>query len=103
MAVLLNPILRAERDRRGLAVAQIVQAGVLPNPQIIGGQDFVIGGNAVGAVNPFALGGGWDVTSLITLKSKMKAAMRAIEVVFIGVVADSGIDFAEVEEEFSTQ
>ena len=34
VAILLNPVLRADRDRRGLARAQLVAAGVLPNPEI---------------------------------------------------------------------
>jgi outer membrane protein, heavy metal efflux system len=34
IAVLANPKLRAERNRRGLAEAQLIQAGILPNPSI---------------------------------------------------------------------
>src|ERR1700731_4161455 len=34
IAAYLNPALRSTRDRRGLAVAQLIQAGVLPNPQV---------------------------------------------------------------------
>ena len=33
-AVIANPVLRSVRDARGLAGAQIIQAGILPNPQI---------------------------------------------------------------------
>src|SRR5437016_4750636 len=31
LAVVLNPSLRAERDGRGIAQAQLIQAGLLPN------------------------------------------------------------------------
>ena len=32
IAVLANPKLRADRNRRGVAEAQLIQAGILPNP-----------------------------------------------------------------------
>jgi len=34
MAVIANPALRAVRDLRGVAGAQIIQAGILPNPRL---------------------------------------------------------------------
>jgi outer membrane protein TolC len=74
LAVLLNPTLRADRDRRGLATAQLIQAGVLPNPQISYGRDYVIGGNTAGTITAFGLSGSWDFTSLITLLPKIEAA-----------------------------
>jgi len=74
LAVMLNPTLRSDRDRKGLAAAQTVQAGVLPNPQISYGRDFVIGGNTADTITAFGLSGSWDVTSLITLIPKMEAA-----------------------------
>src|SRR5262245_21907170 len=33
MAVIVSPQLRALRDQRGVAQAQVIQAGILPNPQ----------------------------------------------------------------------
>ena len=33
LAVIANPKLRASRDERQLAAAQLLQAGILPNPQ----------------------------------------------------------------------
>lgn len=74
IAVLMNPTLRADRDRRGLAQAQLVQAGVLPNPQLSWGNDFVIGGNTAGTMTAFGLGGSWDVTELLTLLPKIASA-----------------------------
>ena len=61
LAVLLNPTLRADRDRRGLASAQLIQAGVLPNPQIAFGRDYVVGGNTAGTITAFGLSGSWDI------------------------------------------
>ena len=34
IALYSNPALRAIRDRRGLAAAQVIQAGILPNPVV---------------------------------------------------------------------
>src|ERR1700758_1011833 len=34
LAVIASPKLRAIRDQRGVAAAQLLQAGILPNPQI---------------------------------------------------------------------
>ena len=41
LAVLLNPALRALRDQAGEARAQLLKAGILPNPQWTGNLDFV--------------------------------------------------------------
>src|SRR5579862_700968 len=40
IAVIVNPSLRAERQRRNIATAELVQAGLLPNPQLVGSIDF---------------------------------------------------------------
>src|SRR5207247_2119792 len=40
LAVVLHPDLRADRDARNLAAAQLLQAGLLPNPQLVAGVDF---------------------------------------------------------------
>src|SRR5580693_5033831 len=62
MAVLVNPSLRAARDQRGLAAAQLLQAGILPNPQVNFGEDYPYGGAINGAVTASAIGVSWDVT-----------------------------------------
>lgn len=85
LAVLLNPTLRADRDRRGLATAQLVQAGVLPNPQITYGRDFVVGGNTAGTVTAFGFGASWDVTSLVTLSTRREAARANVRSVDLDV------------------
>src|SRR4051794_35819849 len=46
LAVIANPSLRGERDRRNIASAQLVQAGLLPNPQLTAGLDFPRGAAA---------------------------------------------------------
>src|SRR2546430_14856740 len=48
IALYSNPALRAIRDRRGLAAAQLVQAGILPNPVVSYSRDYVTGGTRLG-------------------------------------------------------
>ena len=74
IAAYLNPALRSTRDRRGLAVAQLIQAGVLPNPQISYTRDYVTGGNTAGTSNAFNFNASWEVTSLLPLLPKHTAA-----------------------------
>ena len=44
LAVLVNPSLRSERDRRSVACAQLLQAGLLPNPQFTYAPEFPTAG-----------------------------------------------------------
>ncbi len=48
IALYSNPALRSIRDRRGLASAQLIQAGILPNPVVSYERDYVTGGNTLG-------------------------------------------------------
>jgi cobalt-zinc-cadmium efflux system outer membrane protein len=74
LAVVINPGLRAQRDQREIAQAQLLTAGILPNPQLTYSYDWVTGGRTIGTVNPYGLGANWDVTSLISHDAKVKAA-----------------------------
>jgi outer membrane protein TolC len=74
LAVLNNPRLRALRGQRGIAQAQLLQAGILPNPQLAYNLDAPFGGNTKGLVNAFGLGLTWEVTSLLTRGAKVDAA-----------------------------
>ncbi len=74
LAVIANPTLRAIRDQRGIATAQLLQAGILPNPQFSYSLDVPTGGNTQDTVNAFGLGLGWDITSLIAHGAKQEIA-----------------------------
>ena len=74
IAVVTNPALRAERDRRGVVSAQLLQAGILPNPTLSYSSDFPIGGNTAGTVTAYGLGLDWDVKALLTRGAKVDAA-----------------------------
>jgi cobalt-zinc-cadmium efflux system outer membrane protein len=88
IAVLANPRLRAERNRRGLAQAQLLQAGILPNPQLAYNIDPVTGGNTTGTVTGYGVTASWEVTSLITRPAKVKAAKQNADSVSLDVAWD---------------
>jgi cobalt-zinc-cadmium efflux system outer membrane protein len=56
LAVLLNPSLRAIRDQRAVSSAQVLDAGLLPDPDLSFSLDVPTGGNTAGRVNAYGLG-----------------------------------------------
>jgi outer membrane protein TolC len=74
IAVIVSPQLRAVRDQRGLAQAQVVQAGILPNPQWSQSADFPHGNTDPTLVTGRTLGIGWDVSALLTHHDDVAAA-----------------------------
>jgi outer membrane protein, heavy metal efflux system len=74
IAVIANPALLAERDRRGIAKAQLLQAGILPNPTFSYSLDIPTGGNTDGTVNAYGLGLDWDIKALLTRGAQVEAA-----------------------------
>src|SRR2546430_5281228 len=76
IALYSNPALRAIRDRRGLAAAQLVQAGILPNPVVSYSRDYVTGGNTAGATNRYKFSARLGIGLLISIFPKRNAARR---------------------------
>jgi len=74
LAVLANPGLRAERDRRGLADAALLEAGLLPNPQLSASLEIPTGGLTQGTVNGYGLGLGWDVSALLSRSARVRSS-----------------------------
>jgi outer membrane protein TolC len=79
MVVIVSPELRALRDQRGVANAQVLQAGILPNPQF--GYTFdQLHGDAAQAVlsgpltNGNSYGLSWDTTALLVHHDAVAAA-----------------------------
>jgi outer membrane protein TolC len=72
LAVLANPSLRAVRDQRGIASAQVLQAGLLPNPALTSEGEFPL--RAPGEVNSYTVDAAWDISGLITRGAKRDAA-----------------------------
>jgi outer membrane protein, heavy metal efflux system len=76
IALYSNPALRSIRDRRRLAVAQVIQAGILPNVVVSYARDYVTGGNTAGTTTGYNLSAGWEFSSLIPFLPKQTAARK---------------------------
>jgi len=74
MAVIVSPQLRALRDQRGVAQAQVLQAGLLPNPQLGYSVDQPHGVNVPGLINGKSLGLSWDFTALLGRQDRVSSA-----------------------------
>jgi len=85
IALYSNPALRAIRDRRGLAAAQLIQAGILPNPVVSYARDFVTGGNTAGTITGYNLTAAWEFTALIPFLPKQTAARKNFRAVDLDV------------------
>jgi len=86
LAVIANPKLRALRDRKGLAQAQLLQAGILPNPTFSYSLDIPSAGATTGTVKAYGLGLNYDIRSLITHAAKVAAAKSQVAAVDLDVV-----------------
>ncbi len=75
LAVQNSPDLRAARARRGVAQAQVIQAGLLPDPVLSGSYNVLLAGpafaNAIGATLT------QNVSALVTLSARRRAARQA--------------------------
>jgi outer membrane protein TolC len=75
LAVRNNPDLVAARQQRGVAQAQVLAAGILPNPVVSGSYGFLIGGP--GTTAALTAGLSQDLKSLVTLSSTRAAAAHS--------------------------
>src|SRR6266704_630960 len=85
IALYSNPALRAIRDRRGLAAAQLIQAGILPNPVVSYAHDFVTGGSTAGTRDGYTFSAGWEFSALIPFLPKQTAARKNFQSVDLDV------------------
>ena len=74
LAVLRNPELRGVRDQHTIANAQVLQAGLLPDPQISYSFSAPSGGTDLGMNNAFGIALNWQATALIWRENKITAA-----------------------------
>jgi outer membrane protein TolC len=77
LAVVNNPDLKAARAQQGVAEAQLLQAGLLPNPSFNGSYTPVLSGP--GVTPAWTAGFTEDIRSLITLSNRRKAASAAAQ------------------------
>ncbi|MFQ5674114.1 MAG: TolC family protein [Nitrospinales bacterium] len=85
LAVLANPKLKAIRDQRLIAGAQLLQAGLLPNPQFSINPAFPVSGNTQGVLTALGFGLNVNVVKLLTRKPRMEAAERQAVAVDLNV------------------
>ena len=74
LAVIQNPELRAVRSKQGVADAQLLQAGLLPNPRLAYNYATVTGGLDQGKVQGYGVSLDWEFTALLTRSNKLLAA-----------------------------
>ena len=79
MSVFASPQLRTVRDQRGLAQAQVVQAGILPNPQLSQAVDVPRGNADPTLVNGRNLGLSWDLSALLSHHEDVVAARKSAQ------------------------
>lgn len=75
LALARNPALRAVRARRGIAQAQLLQAGLLPNPVLSGAFLPLISGG--GSVPAWTAGLTQDIKALVTYRARRRGARDA--------------------------
>jgi len=79
-----NPELRAARAQHGVAVAQLLQAGLLPNPGASASRGYLVSGGGFTTAWTAALS--LDVKSLLTLAPKREAAEAGAQAVDAGLL-----------------
>ncbi len=85
VAVLANPDLMALRDTHDEAAAQLVGAGLLPNPDFSGSLDHPYGSGSQGTVNAPTLGLSLDLSRLRGRAARVAAASASLDAVDLGI------------------
>lgn len=78
LAVQNSPDLRAIRARRGVAQAQVIQAGLLPDPVLAGSYGVLLAGPDF--ANAFSASLPADIAALVTLSARQAASKAAQQV-----------------------
>jgi len=84
LAVAANPDLRIARAARGVAAAQVIAAGLLPNPQLSASLDVPTQDSAA-AVTAVSLGAAIDLLGFMTRAAEKDAARRGLASVDLGL------------------
>ncbi|MBX6422834.1 TolC family protein [Thermosulfurimonas sp. F29] len=74
LAVVTNPELRVIRDEKGIASAQVLKAGLLPNPRLGLEYEVPTGGETTGTVNAYTLHLDWEITALLSRSARVSSA-----------------------------
>uniref|UniRef100_UPI00267D4E33 TolC family protein n=1 Tax=Sphingomonas populi TaxID=2484750 RepID=UPI00267D4E33 len=84
LALERDPDVRAVRARHGLADAQLLQSGILPNPMLNGAVLPLLSG--IGTVPAWSIGISQDIKALVTYRAKRRAAEYAARQVYADVL-----------------
>jgi outer membrane protein TolC len=79
-----NPDLRAARARLGIGEAQIIEAGILPNPQVAASYPFFLAG--AGGSNAFNVGLAQDLKSILLRPIKREVAENAAAEIYASML-----------------
>ncbi len=74
LAVIQNPRLKAERDNKFIASAQILQADIIPNPEISYSFEAPVGGNTSDKVNAYGINLDWNISYFVTRHTNILSA-----------------------------
>lgn len=85
VAVVSNPSLRTLRDDRGIARSQIIEAGILPNPQFAYSSDSPSFGNTAGTRTADSESLSWDVSKLNPRASRIRSASLSADAVNLDI------------------
>jgi outer membrane protein TolC len=77
LAVDQNPMLRAARADRGVGQAELLSAGVLPNPRFEGAVDFPVSGPDARVIG-YGAGLTWNVTPLVSRAARVGSAEESL-------------------------
>lgn len=80
-----SPALQALRAQRGVAGAQVVAAGILPNPQLSSSIDVPVAGQTGGASVGGSAGLSWSITSLLGRSDRIDSARESSQQVALDV------------------
>lgn len=84
IADVANPELRAARDQLGVAKAQLIAAGVLPNPTLSLGLSLPFG-NLSGLSRGYSAGIGWSLRELLLRNTQVGEAKAHVQSVGLGI------------------
>ena len=76
---------------------QLLQAGILPNPQVNFGGNYPCGGAIAGAVTASQVGLSWDVTELISRDARVRAGQGPGDFLRTKVAVPGGPAFENFE------
>ena len=85
VALAVNPALRSARAERGIAQAQVIEAGLVPNPQFTGALDVPTDGPVAGTNPAYSVELAWELSPLLARGAAVGAERAGLEAVELDV------------------